>query len=69
MGREVQKEKERTRNNPLCLSPFALFSHHFSTFKINPRLEGEDAAVEEHSPPGFSVEKSDFHEHEQETSP
>lgn len=32
-------------------------------------MEGEDAAAEECSLPGFSVERSDFHEHEQETSP
>ena len=69
MGREVQKGKERIRNNSFSLSPFALFSHHSPTFKINLRIEGEDAAVEERSLPGFSVERSDFHEHEQETSP
>lgn len=26
-GRKVQKKKERNRNNPLSLPPFALFSH------------------------------------------
>lgn len=65
----MQKGKDRIRNKPLSLSPFALFSHRSPTFKINLRMEGEDAADEEHSLPGFSVESSDFHEHEQETSP
>lgn len=64
--------RRQRRELEITLPPFllfALFSHRSPTFKINVRMEGEDAAVEEHSLPGFSVQRSDFHEHEQETSP
>lgn len=70
-GREVQKKKERNRNNPLSLPPFALFSHlSLTDLKSTCGLRGRILLLlESTSLPGFSVERSDFHEHEQETSP